>query len=142
MLEKTENPELFSDKQHDQADTTRYQNITYHKCNRNESVSSSDRVYIDFIGAVSEMENLDWTFVHNHSGFVNRNTDQHIQFVRLDRNTWYAENLINEGGKWIGCVWYCEADNKAILDTIRLFFEEDPRWFDSLSWKFKRVQYV
>ena len=117
----------------------KYQDIIYYKWDRDETISSDQEKRIDYQKAVSEMEKLDWNFAHNHIGFINRLTNVTIQFVRLEKNKWYAENIIRRQGKWTGYVWHCNADNKTITSMIRLFFEEDPKWFDSLSWKFKRV---
>lgn len=118
----------------------KYQDIIYYKWDRKEAISSDHEKRIDYQKAASEMEKLDWSFVHNHIGFVNKRKAITIQFVRLGENKWYAENIIMQQGRWTGCVWHCNADNKTITHMTRLFFEEDPKWFDSLSWKFKRVQ--
>jgi len=119
------------------AHDVKYQDIIYYKWDRNETVPSKDHVHIDFLKAMSEMENLDWTFQNNHIGFVNNRTNECVQFIRLEENLWYVENLINHGKGWEGYFWKSEADNKTVSAMMRLFFEE-MRWFGILNWKLGR----
>jgi len=118
----------------------KYQNITYYKWDRNESVCSKDHIHIDFLKAMAEMEKLDWTFPYNHIGFVNNRTGQCVPFVRLAEDLWYAENLINHGKNWAGYLWKTEADSKKVSDMMRLFFEE-VQWFGMLNWKLGRSRF-
>jgi hypothetical protein len=118
----------------------KYQDITYYKWDRNESVCSKDHIHADFLKAMAEMEKLDWTFSHNHIGFVNNRTGGCVQFVRLAEDLWYAENLINHGKNWDGYFWKTEADSNKVSDMMRLFFEEVP-WFGMLNWKLGRSRF-
>lgn len=115
----------------------KYQDIIYYKWNRNETVLSKVHTHIDFLKAMSEMENLDWTFQNNHIGFVNNRTNECVQFVRLAENLWYVENVIYNGTEWEGYFWKSEADNKTVSAMMRLFFEE-MSWFGILNWKLGR----
>jgi len=118
----------------------KYQDITYYKWDRNESVCSKNHTHIDFLKAMAEMEKLDWTFSQNHIGFVNNRTGECVQFVRLAEDLWYAENLINHGKSWEGYFWKTEADSKKVAAVMRLFFEEMP-WFGMLNWKIGRSRF-
>lgn len=117
----------------------KYQDIIYYKWDRHESVHSSQNKKISYHQAVSEMEKLDWEFVHNHFGLVNKHTNETIQFVRLGKDRWYVENLIEPGTKWNGYLWYSQADSKSLYEMVRLFLEEIP-WSHILQWKLKRVK--
>jgi len=119
-------------------DDVKYQDITYYKWDRHESICSKQNVQIDIDKALSEMENLDWTFSHNHIGFKNRHTNETIQFIKLDSSKWYVENLIDPG-KWNGYLWYSESNSEHMYEMTRLFFEEVP-WAHVLHWKLKRIR--
>ncbi len=114
----------------------KYQNITYYKQNCSKIVKSEDVVHIDFIKAMSEMENLNWN-EFNHIGFVNHRTNENVQFIRKGKNNWYAEVPIDGGLDWRGYYWGAYSDNKTISNMMRLFFEET-EWFGMLRWKFRR----
>lgn len=123
----------------DTATDLKYLDIIYYKWNRHESVSSNQRIHIDYDKAVSEMEKLDWTFVHNHIGFVNELTNQTIQAVKLEANKWYVEELINLGPDWEGYAWYSETTSSNFYYVVWLFYQEKP-FAQILQWKLKRVR--
>lgn len=128
---------VFSEKQ-DMVQDVKYQDINYYKWDRDEAVCSRDRVHIDFLKAMSEMSKLDWTFSHNHIGFKNNRTNEVVQFIRLGKNKWHAENLVNPGKEWKGLVWTAKSDTNTVSKMMKLFFEEDS-WFNILDWKLKRI---
>ena len=116
----------------------KYQNITYYKQNGSKTVESEDMVHIDFIKAMSEMENLNWN-EFNHIGFENHRTNENVQFIRKGKNNWYADVPIIIDGKWDGYCWGAYSDNKTISNMMRLFFEE-VEWVGMLSWKLWRIK--
>lgn len=118
----------------------KYLHIIYYKWDRHESISSSQNMHIDYVNAISEMENLDWTFVYNHIGFVNKRKAITIQFVKLDSEKWYVEELINSGVTWDGYVWYAETDNSHLYDLLWWFYHEEPFAMAVPGWKVKRVE--
>jgi len=118
---------------------TKYQDITYFKQNGNEIVDSDDFIHIDFLNAMSEMENLYWN-LFNHIGFRNHKTNDFVQFIRQGPNKWYVDVPINDGKNWEGYCWSAYGDNKTISNMLRLYFEE-VKWFGMLSWKMRRFQH-
>lgn len=128
---------VISEKQ-DTVQDVKYQDITYYKWDRDEAVCSRDHIRIDFLKAMSEMSKLDWTFGHNHIGFKNNRTNEVVQFVRLGKDQWHVENLVNHGTVWKGYIWTSKSDNKTISYMMKLFFAES-LWFDILDWKLKQV---
>ena len=116
---------------------TKYQDITYFKYDRNEVVKSEENKHIDFMKAMSEMESLDWQYDGNYIGFANNRINEVLQFIRLEKNKWYAEVPINPGKLWDGYYWSSYHDNKTISEILRLFFEEMP-WFGMIQWKMRR----
>ncbi len=114
----------------------KYQDITYFKQNGNEIVDSEPLIHIDFIKAMSEMENLNWK-LFNHIGFTNHKTNDFVQFIRQGQNKWYADVPIDDGVNWEGYCWIAYGDNKTISNMMRLFFEEVD-WFGMLRWKMRR----
>ncbi len=127
-------------------ENTKYQHITYYKYNRNESIGNNYdnngnrlTISIDFLKAMSEMESIDWTFSENFIGFENETKRECVQFIRLNKDRWYVENIINVGKDWEGYYWISESYNKTISDMMKLFFEEMP-WFGMLEWKLLRVR--
>ncbi len=115
---------------------TKYQDITYFKQNGNEIVNYEALIHIDFIKAMSEMENLNWK-LFNHIGFRNHKTNDFVQFNRRGQNRWYADVPIDRGVNWEGYCWGAYGDNKTISNMMRLFFEEVD-WFRMLRWKMRR----
>ena len=123
-------------------DTTpdvKYQDIIYYMHNLDKTVESKNEIHIDFLKAMSEMNDLDWKYEKNYIGFVNQRTKQTLQFIRVEEDKWYAEVLIGSGKDWDGYVWHCYSDSKPILDMMRLFFEE-VTWFEMLPWKMTRIK--
>ena len=68
-----------------------------------KSVDQNQQVKIDFLGAVSEMEKLDYKFEKNFIGFQNCSSGEYVQFVRLGNDSWYADAPIKGPTKlgWI-----------------------------------------
>ena len=116
----------------------KYQDITYFKQNGNEIVHNEKLVHIDFIKAMSEMENLNWK-LFNYIGFRNHKTNDFVQFIRQGQNRWYADVPIDDGVNWEGYCWTAYGDNKTISNMMRLFFEE-VEWFGMLGWKMRRFE--
>jgi len=118
---------------------TKYQDIIYHMHNIDKTVESKEKIHIDFLKAMNEMEKIDWKYVRNYIGFTNERTEECIQFVRVEKDKWYAEALIGHGKDWKGYVWYNYSNSKTLVNMLRLFFEE-VSWFGMLSWKLKRLR--
>ena len=116
----------------------KFQNIIYYCWDGKKAVNQNQQVKIDFLGAVNKMENLDHKFERNFIGFQNSCTGEYVQFVRLGHDSWYADVPIKDQNNWEGYLWAGYADTKSITDMLKLFFEELP-WFDSISWKMRRI---
>ena len=128
---------IFQEQKNIQA--IKYQDITYFKQNGNEIVDHEDFIHIDFMNAMSEMENLNWN-LFNHIGFRNHQTNDFVQFIRQGQNKWYADIPIGDGKNWEGYCWSAYSDNKTISNMLRLFFDE-VKWFGMLRWKMRRFQH-
>ena len=115
----------------------KFQNIIYYYWDGKKSVEQNQQVRIDFLGAISKIENLDYKFERNFIGFQNCSTGEYVQFVRLGNDWWYADVPIKDQDNWEGYLWAGYGDTKSITDMLKLFFEEVP-WFDSISWKMRR----
>ena len=137
LIQEIENSELS---RQDIISDVKYQDITYHMDNRDKTIHSKEHAQIDFLKAMNEMENLDWNYENNYITFVNNKTEECVQFLRKSKNNWYAEVPINDGPKWDGYAWSCDAESKPIMDMLRLYFEEVP-WFGMLSWKMRRFKH-
>ena len=111
----------------------KYQDIIYYKNNSDEYVSGMDLRPIEFLSAMSEMEQMDWKFSKNYIGFSKKGDDS-LLFRRKNHTKWSAEVPIFDGEKWTGYGWFAYSDSKTISDTLRLYFEKVP-WFGMLSWK-------
>jgi hypothetical protein len=121
------------------ATDSKFQNIIYYYWDGKKSVTQNQQVKIDFLGAVNEMEKLDYGFKKNFVGFQNCSTGEYVQFVRLGSDSWYADVPIQDQNNWEGYLWAGYGDTKTITDMLKLFFEEGS-WFDSLSWKMRRYK--
>ena len=132
--------DLISDEliNQDTVSDIKYQDIIYYIHNTTKVVESKERIHLDFLKAMSEMNSLDWTF-DNWIGFVNQRKKENLQFIRKKKDYWYAEVLIRSGKEWDGYLWKCYSESKPIIDMMRLFFEEVP-WFGMLPWKMTRVK--
>ena len=84
----------ISEKQESITDV-KYQNIIYFMNNIGKTVNSKSNTPIDFLTAMSEMENLDYTSNDHFIGFVNKKTNECLQFKRRTKDDWYAEVIIN-----------------------------------------------
>ena len=115
----------------------KYQDIIYYMQNPDKVVESKDQIHIDFLKAMPEMNNLDFTFERNYIGFENKRTNECVQFIRKEQDKWYAEVPILHGKDWDGYAWCSYSDSKTITNMLRLFFEE-VLWFGMLSWKMRR----
>ena len=115
----------------------KFQNIIYYYWDGKKSVNQSQQVKIDFLGAVSEMEKIDYTFDRNFIGFQNCSTGEYVQLVRLGYDSWYADVPIKDRGNWEGYLWAGYGNTESITDMLKLFFEE-VSWFDSIPWKMRR----
>ena len=111
---------------------TKYQDIIYYKDNSDEFISGLEFRSIEFLKAMSEMENIDWTFSGNYIGFT-RMKDA-VLFRRKSATQWSASVPIFKEDQWTGFSWFAYSDSNTISDMLRLFFEEVP-WFGMLSWK-------
>ena len=116
----------------------KFQNIIYYYWDGKKSVEQNQQVRIDFLGAVSEMENLDHKFERNFIGFQNCSTGEYVQFVRLGNDWWYADVPIKDQDNWEGYLWAGYGNTQSITDMLKLFFEE-VSWFDSIPWKMRRI---
>ena len=119
------------------ATNVKFQNIIYYYWDGKKTVTQNQQVRIDFLGAVSEMEKLDYTFEKNFIGFQNCSTGEYVQLVRLGCNSWYADVPIKDQKNWEGYLWAGYGNTKTITDMLKLFFEE-VSWFDSIPWKMRR----
>jgi len=115
----------------------KFQNIIYYYWDGKKSVEQNQQVRIDFLGAISKIENLDYKFERNFIGFQNCSTGEYVQFVRLGNDWWYADVPIKDQDNWEGYLWAGYGNTQSITDMLKLFFEE-MSWFDSLSWKMRR----
>ena len=116
----------------------KFQNIIYYCWDGKKAVNQNQQVKIDFLGAVNKMKNLNHKFERNFIGFQNSCTGEYVQFVRLGHDSWYADVPIKDQNNWEGYLWAGYADTKSITDMLKLFFEELP-WFNSISWKMRRI---
>jgi hypothetical protein len=119
---------------------SKYQNIIYFMNNKDKSVDSKSNTPIDFLMAMSEMESLDYTSNNYFIGFVNKKTNECLQFKKRSEDDWYAEVIINHGKGWDGYCWCADSKTPKITDMLRLFFEEVP-WFGMISWKLRRFKH-
>ena len=117
----------------------KYQDITYFKQNGNEIVDFGALIHIDFMKAMSEMENLNCD-LFNFIGFRNHKTNDFVQFIRQEQNRWYADVPIDDEKNWEGYCWSAYGENKTISNMMRLFFEEVD-WFGMLRWKMRRFEH-
>ena len=129
----------ISEKQESITDV-KFQNIIYFMNNIGKTVNSKSNIPIDFLTAISEMESLDYTSNNHFIGFVNKKTNECLQFKRRTKDDWYAEVIINHGKGWDGYYWCANSKIDAISNMLRLFFEEVP-WFGMLSWKMRRFKH-
>ena len=129
----------ISEKQESITDV-KFQNIIYFMNNIGKTVNSKSNIPIDFLTAMSEMESLDYTSNDHFIGFVNKKTNECLQFKRRTKDDWYAEVIINHGKGWDGYYWCANSKIDAISNMLRLFFEEVP-WFGMLSWKMRRFKH-
>ena len=89
-----------------------------------KTVKQNQQVRIDFLGAVSEMEKLDYTFEKNFIGFQNCSTGEYVQLVRLGCDSWYADVPINDRSNWEGYLWGGYGNTKSITDMLKLFLKK------------------
>ena len=129
----------ISEKQESITDV-KFQNIIYFMNNIDKTVNSKSNIPIDFLTAMSEMESLDYTSNNHFIGFVNKKTNECLQFKRRTKDDWYAEVIINHGKGWDGYYWCANSKIDAISNMLRLFFEE-VSWFDMISWKMRRFKH-
>ena len=129
----------ISEKQESITDV-KFQNIIYFMNNIGKTVNSKSNIPIDFLTAMSEMESLDYTSNNHFIGFVNKKTNECLQFKRRTKDDWYAEVIINHGKGWDGYYWCANSKIDAISNMLRLFFEE-VSWFGMLSWKMRRFKH-
>ena len=137
LIQEIENSELS---RQDTISDVKYQDITYYMHNIHKTVKNEDHIHIDFLKAMSEMENLDFKCDDSFIGFVNQKTNECVQFRRKTKDDWYAEVPIRWGTGWDGYAWCCYSESKPIIDMLRLYFEEVP-WFGMLSWKMMRFKH-
>ncbi len=135
-LQDTDSEELSKQ---DTVPDVKYQDIVYYMHDIDKTVESKEKIHVDFLKAMHEMECLDWKYTKNFIGFTNERTNECVQFVRSGQDKWYAEVPIRHGRGWNGYVWCDNSDSKTIGNMVRLFFEEMP-WFGMLSWKLKRLK--
>jgi hypothetical protein len=129
----------ISEKQESITDV-KFQNIIYFMNNIGKTVNSKSNIPIDFLTAISEMESLDYKSNNHFIGFVNKKTNECLQFKRRTKDDWYAEVIINHGKGWDGYYWCANSKIDAISNMLRLFFEE-VSWFGMLSWKMRRFKH-
>ena len=120
----------------------KHQDIIYRKTDIDECIYFKDGRQIDFLEAASRMEkvsvcNACWgeSNTHYDIGFLNRRTSQILSFIRIDENNWSARAEANPR-----YYWGARADTGAIMNLLRLFFEESP-WFNSIGgWIMKKYK--
>jgi hypothetical protein len=115
----------------------KFQDIIYYSWNGKKEIKSDSNIKIDFIGAMNEMKNLDYTFDKNFIGFKNLKNNNLVQFSRIQEDSWYADIPINAGYNWDGYYWAGYSNTETIANMLKLFFEE-VSWFDSISWVMRR----
>lgn len=118
----------------------KFQNIIYYYWDGKKDVNSDSNTKIDFLGAMNEMKNIDYTFDKNFIGFNNLKNNDLVQFIRIDKDNWYADVPIDSGVDWDGYYWAGYGSTVEIAEMLRLFFEEGS-WFDSLHWKMMRYKH-
>ena len=117
----------------------KFQNITYFRDNGVDPVVKSDsHQLIDYFKAKNEIKTIDWKYKTNFIGFVNHDTFETLQMVKLNEDEWYVENLIGKDKTWQGYIWYCQIDQKEVLKLLEHFFEES-HWFRLETWTLKRI---
>ncbi len=101
--------------------------------NRNKNVSYVDQVSIDYIEAVKELNDLDWTYKNNGISFFNLKNGDNVFCNRQGENKWFVLTRVMKDGVYTGYQWASYPDHESLINTIRLFFE-DGDWFHSLHW--------
>lgn len=111
----------------------KYQEITYWKYGKFETVHSLAFTPIDLQKALHEAQKL--LPEHNENiGFSNGHNKDAIDFTRVGGDDWRVQVPIFTREKWDGYYWRATSDTKCTLDIIRLFFDE-LEWFGMLDFK-------
>lgn len=93
---------------------------------------------IDFPKAKSEIEALGHGEYDHFIGFVNKKTNETIQFAHYEPDSWYADVPIpSTGSGWSGYVWGCHTDTKSVIHVTGLFIDE-VSWFDTLPFTMRK----
>ena len=114
----------------------KYQQITYWKYGKFETVSSLSFTPIDLQKAIHETEKILWEY-EEIIGFSNGRNKDAINFTRKEENRWHVEVPVFSKNEWDGYYWQTFSDTKTVLDTIKLFFDE-LEWFGMLDFKMNR----
>lgn len=112
---------------------TEYQDIEYCMANRGRVVYDDEHKSIDYLGAVHEMSDLDWTFHDNGISFTNNKNEHTVFFRRTKLDLWYVETPDKTGEYFSEYCWVSILDTESALHVLKLFFEES-RWFEAVSW--------
>ncbi len=101
--------------------------------NRNKKVNYVNQISIDFVKAVKELNDLDWTYKNNGVSFFNLRNDDNVFCSRFEKDKWFVLTRVLENGVYAGYQWSSYPNHQSLLITIRAFFEEGP-WFETLNW--------
>ncbi len=119
-----------------QATDVNYQNITYWKHGKFESVSALAFVTIDLQRAQAETKKLLW--MHRELiGFSNGRSKDAVNIQRTGEEKWRVTVPIFTRDQWDGYFWRADSDTVILLDMIRLFFDE-LEWFGMLDFVMDR----
>lgn len=109
---------------------TKYQDIEYCMANRGRFVLYSEHRKIDYVSALHELANLDWTYLNNGISFIDNKTHGSVFFRRTNLNLWYVQTAAHDAN---GNFWTTTIDSESAFTVLRLFFEESP-WFEAVGW--------
>ena len=114
----------------------KYQNITYWKHGKFETVSGLEFIPINVEKAISEAQNLLPEYEEG-IGFTNGRNKDAIHFIRKGKNYWRATVPVFTREKWDGYYYQASSNTKGVMDVIRLFFDELD-WFGMLGFKLRQ----
>lgn len=119
-----------------QSTEEKYQNITYWKHGKFETVSGLEFIPISVEKAISKAQDLLPEYEEG-IGFTNGGNKDAIHFIRKGKNYWRATVPVFTRREWDGYYYQASSDTKGVMDVIRLFFDELD-WFGMLDFKLRR----
>ncbi len=128
------NEEYYQDQM--QKTDAKYQNITYWKYGKFETVHPLSFTPIDQQKALHETEKILWKY-EEAIGFTNGQNKDAIHFKRTEEDRWHVTVPIFTREAWDGYFWWAVSDTRTVLDMIKLFFEE-LEWFGMLDFEMNR----